>query len=157
MVIGNMLSDSGQQYVANKDDKGTWRILDTWHEDLKMLNADDDIPDDSTSVKILSEGEFIALIKTAGSLGVLENATFGTGEAELESIILDRDQEIQKLKEKILALKEKESELKRVAERSEDYEIKEKEIKSAYDLKVLAMDKIERLVSMQDLSNLSRD
>ena len=157
MVLGNKTNENGQQYIAPKDDKGTCRILDTWHADLKMMSAEDDIPDDSPAVTSLSEGQFIALIREAGSLGVLENATFGTGEAELEAIILDKDQEIQKLNEKILALKEKESELKRVAERSEDYEIKEKEIKSAYDLKVLAMDKIERLVSMQDLSNLSRD
>ena len=157
MVLGNMMSEGGQQYVAIKDDKHTWRILDTWHADLKMLTADDDIPDDSPAVVALSEGQFIALIKEAGSMGVLENATFGTGEAALEATILDRDQEIQTLNEEILKLKEEASELNRAVERSEDYEIKEKEIKSAYDLKVLAMDKIERLVSMQDLSNLSRD
>ena len=146
MTIGNMLSDSGQQYVANKDDNGTWRILDTWHQDLKMLNDDDDIPDDSTAVKILSEGEFIALIKTAGSLGVLENATFGPGESELESIILDRDQEIQSLNEKMLKLKEEKSEITRDVTHSEDYELKEK-----------AMDNILKLVSMQDMTKLSRD
>ena len=54
MVIGNMLSDSGQQYVATKDDKNTWRILDTWHAELKQMSADDDIPDDSPAVVALS-------------------------------------------------------------------------------------------------------
>ena len=63
MVIGNMLSDSGQQYIATKDDKGTWRILDSWHGDLKNMNADDDISDESPAVQVLSEGQFIALIK----------------------------------------------------------------------------------------------
>ena len=146
MVIGNMLSDSGQQYIATKDDRSTWRILDTWHEDLKMMNADDDIPDDSPAVTPLSEGQFLALIKEAASLGVLENASFGTGEAELESIILDRDQEIQSLNEKILKLKEEKSEITRDVTHSEDYELKEK-----------AMDNILKLVSMQDMTKLSRD
>ena len=61
MVLGNMMNQSGQQYVAIKDDKNTWRVLDTWHADLKMLSADDDIPDDSPAVVALSEGQFIAL------------------------------------------------------------------------------------------------
>ena len=43
MVLGNLMNQSGQQYVAIKDDKNTWRVLDTWHADLKMLSADDDI------------------------------------------------------------------------------------------------------------------
>jgi len=99
MVLGNMMNESGQQYVANKDDKGTWRVLNTWHEDLKMMTADEDISDDCDAVIALSEGQFIALIKEAGSMGILENANFGTGEAELEATILDRDQEIQSLNE----------------------------------------------------------
>ena len=146
MVLGNMMNQSGQQYVAIKDDKNTWRVLDTWHADLKMLSADDDIPDDSPAVVALSEGQFIALIKEAGSMGVLENATFGTGEAELEATILDRDQEIQPLNEEILKLKEQKSEVIRDVEHTEDYQLKEK-----------AMDNILKLVSMQDMTKLSRD
>ena len=69
MAIGNILSGSEQQYVAAKDDKGTWRILDTWHEELKSMDADDDISDDSAAVVCLSEGQFIALIKEAGAQG----------------------------------------------------------------------------------------
>ena len=146
MVLGNMMNQSGQQYVAIKDDKNTWRVLDTWHADLKMLSADDDIPDDSPAVVALSEGQFIALIKEAGSMGVLENATFGTGEAELEATILDRDQEIQTLNEEILKLKEQKSEVIRDVEHTEDYQLKEK-----------AMDNILKLVSMQDMTKLSRE
>ena len=146
MVLGNMMNQSGQQYVAIKDDKNTWRVLDTWHAALKMLSADDDIPDDSPAVVALSEGQFIALIKEAGSMGVLENATFGTGEAELEATILDRDQEIQTLNEEILKLKEQKSEVIRDVEHTEDYQLKEK-----------AMDNILKLVSMQDMTKLSRD
>ena len=146
MPIGNMLSANEQQYVALKDDKNTWRILDTWHEDIKSLDADSDIPDDSNAVVVLSEGQFIALVKEAGRLGVLQNASFGTGEAELEAIILDRDKEIQELHEKILKLKEEKSEVVRTSSHTEDYELKEK-----------AMENILKLVSMQDMSNLSKE
>ena len=146
MPIGNMLSANEQQYVALKDESGTWRILNTWHEDIKNLNADSDIPDDSDAVVILSEGQFIALIKEAGRLGVLANATFGTGEAELEAVILERDKEIQELHEKILKLEEEKSQVIRSTSHTEDYELKEK-----------AMDNILKLVSMQDMSNLSKE
>ena len=146
MPIGNMLAANEQQYVALKDESGTWRILNTWHEDIKNLDADSDIPDDSNAVVILSEGQFIALIKEAGRLGVLANATFGTGEAELEAIILERDKEIQELHEKILKLEEEKSQVIRSTSHTEDYELKEK-----------AMDNILKLVSMQDMSNLSKE
>ena len=146
MPIGNMLAANEQQYVALKDESGTWRILNTWHEDIKNLNADSDIPDDSDAVVILSEGQFIALIKEAGRLGVLQNASFGTGEAELEAVILDRDKEIQELHEKILKLEEEKSQVIRDTTHTEDYELKEK-----------AMDNILKLVSMQDMSKLGKE
>ena len=76
MPLGNILSGADQQYVGLKDETGTWRILNTWHEDLKQLDADDDIPDTSEAVTVLSEGQFIALIKEAASLGVLEIVSF---------------------------------------------------------------------------------
>ena len=41
MPLGNILSGADQQYVGLKDETGTWRILNTWHEDLKQLDADD--------------------------------------------------------------------------------------------------------------------
>ena len=146
MPIGNMLSANEQQYVALKDDKNTWRVLNTWHDDIKNLDADSDIPDDSAAVIILSEGQFIALIKEAGRLGVLQNASFGTGEAELEAVILDRDKEIQELHEKILKLEEEKSQVIRDTTQTEDYELKEK-----------AMDNILKLVSMQDMSKLGKE
>ena len=146
MVLGNMMNESGQQYVAIKDDNHTWRILDTWHADLKMLTADDDIPDDSPAVIALSEGQFIALIKEAGSLGVLENATFGTGEAELEAEIDTKNREIETLKNEMNKTTQEKQEVERTASHSEGFELKEK-----------AMDNILKLVSMQDMTKLSRD
>ena len=146
MTMGNFLDGTDQQYVALKDDNGTWRVLDSRHDDIKVMSADDDIPDDSSAVQVLSEGQFIALMKEAGRLGVLHNATFGTGEAELENVILEKDQEIQSLNDQIIQLKDQKSEVLRDVEHTEDYQLKEK-----------AMENILKLVSMQDMSNLSRE
>ena len=142
-----MLRDREVQYVAVKDDlTNTWRILDTWHEDLKSLQPEDEIDDDSEAVKILTEGEFIALIKEAGRLGILANATYGTGAAEFEAELLEKDQEIQELNKQITVLEEQKSQVIRETSHSEDYELKEK-----------AMNSILKLVSMQDMTNLGRE
>jgi hypothetical protein len=37
MTLGNILRERDDQYVANRDQSGTWRILDTWHDDLKNI------------------------------------------------------------------------------------------------------------------------
>ena len=148
MVLGNMMNQSGQQYVAIKDDKNTWRVLDTWHADLKMLSADDDIPDDSPAVVALSEGQFTALIKEAASAGVLENANFSSDvdTSELEYELETKDIKIKDLEEEIHNLTKEKTVVERAASRSEEFELKEK-----------AMDNILKLVSMQDMTKLSRD
>ena len=157
MPLGNILTGTEAQYVAMKDDKGTWRVLNTWHDDIKNLDADSDIPDDSTAVAILSEGQFIALIKEAASLGVLQNATFGTGEAELENTILEKDQEILELRNELMKLKEDTSKVIQDNTHSEDYILRERAITSGHELKEKAMDNIIKLVSLHDMSNLSRE
>ena len=157
MPLGNILTGTEAQYVAMKDDKGTWRVLNTWHDDIKNLDADSDIPDDSTAVAILSEGQFIALIKEAASLGVLQNATFGTGEAELENTILEKDHEILELRNELMKLKEDTSKVIQDNTHSEDYILRERAITSGHELKEKAMDNIIKLVSLQDMSNLSRE
>ena len=151
MPLGNILSGTEQQYVANKDDKGTWRILNTWHEDLKHLDADDEIDDDSPAVVCLSEGQFIALIKEAATTGHIQNANFGGGDTEeLErefTAKLDMKQrETERLQEKLDDLQNATSEVMENSLTSEDYKLKEK-----------AMANILKIVSMQDMTNLSRD
>ena len=148
MVLGNMMAESGQQYVALKDETGTWRVLNTWHEDLKSMNADDDIPDESPAVTVLSEGQFIALVKEAGSQGVLENVNFTSDvdTAELEHEIESKDIEIDKLRAELDKTNGEKQKIERVASHSEEFELKEK-----------AMDNILKLVSMQDMTKLSRD
>ena len=74
-MVGMFLKDREVQYTANRDEvTNTWRILNTWHEDLVSLGPDDEIPDDSSAVLVLTEGAFIALVKEAARLGVLQNA-----------------------------------------------------------------------------------
>ncbi len=134
-----MLRDRDVQYVASKDETThTWRILNTWSDELKNLQVDDDVPDDNSAVTILTEGEFIALVKEAARLGVLENASFSSevDTSEFDSIISDRENEIKLLK----------AQLEHKTDHSEDYDLKEK-----------AMDSIIKLVSLQDVANLSKE
>jgi len=97
MTIGNMLRDRQQQYVATKDNAGTWRILDTWHDDLTKLDPEAEISDDSQAVTVLSEGAFLALVREATRLGVLQNAAMMENEA-LADQIEDLKEENEKLK-----------------------------------------------------------
>ena len=144
-MLGNMLQGREQQYVAQKEDKTqTWRVLDTWHDALKALNVEDDVDDDNPAVTVLTEGAFIALVKEAARLGILENATFGTGEAEHEAAILDKNQEVQKLREEML---NKDLEIEKLQKRinsTEDYVLKER-----------AMESILKLAAMSDVANLT--
>ena len=101
MAIGSLLRDRDIQYVAIKDDATkTWRILDTWSPALKDFDSEDDIPDDSAAVSIITEAAFIALIKEATRLGVLENASLGGGEVNDEDL-LALERENQELHEKL--------------------------------------------------------
>ena len=146
MAIGNILSGSEQQYVAAKDDKGTWRILDTWHEELKSMDADDDISDYSAAVVCLSEGQFIALIKEAGAQGVLSNVNFSQDE-ELEAQLVLKEDEIIDLKKQLEDQKQKQTEvIESQSLKSEEAILKEK-----------AMSSILKLAGMQDMTKLSRE
>ena len=141
-----MLAGGELQYVALQDEAGTWRVLDTWHDDLKQVDADADISDDSPAVTLLSEGQFHALVKEAGRLGVLQNANHGVNESELAELdegILKRDEDIQSLREQITKLQEEKNQRAHDTSPTNDYELKEK-----------AMNTILKLVSIQDMTNL---
>ena len=65
-MIGNMLRERESQYIATRDEgTQTWRILDTWHDDLREMNPEDDVEDTSPAVTLVTEGGFIALVKEA--------------------------------------------------------------------------------------------
>ena len=70
-MIGNMLRERESQYIATRDEgTQTWRILDTWHDDLREMNPEDDVEDTSPAVTLVTEGGFIALVKEASRLGI---------------------------------------------------------------------------------------
>lgn len=150
MPLGNLLSGTDQQYVAMKDEAGTWRILNTWHEELKHLDVEDEVPDKSDAVTVLSEGQFIALIKEAASLGVLANVSIGSDTSKLDEEIDFKDSEIDELKDTINVLRhelsQRTTELEAKSPHSEEYDLKEK-----------AMNSILKLVSIQDVTNLGRE
>jgi hypothetical protein len=75
MTLGNILRERDEQYIANRDTSGTWRILDTWHEELKSIGPEDEVGDESKAVTIISEGAFISLMKEAGRSGILDNVS----------------------------------------------------------------------------------
>ena len=154
--MGNMLRERDTQYIANRDETTkTWRLLDSWHEALSAFSVDDDVPDDSPAIKILSEGEFIVLIREAARIGVLENANLGGQEAEVdfgivseehESTISEMEKEIVQYKTEINQLKTANQDLSIKVQRSEGFELKE-----------MAMNSILKLTAMSDLDNLSKD
>ena len=142
MTMGNILRERDQQYIAHRDDKTqTWRILDTWHEDLKLINPDDDISDDSAAVTIITEGGFHALVREAARLGLLENANLSADIDEYESIIQEKNDEIDRLQTQTNIV---------------DPFVREPR-SEAFDLKEKAMESILKLVSMSDLAGLSKD
>ena len=141
-MIGNTLRDRNNQYVATKDPTGTWRILDTWHDELRQLDPDGDIPDDSEAVTLLSEGAFLALVKEAARLGVLANATF-TEPSETGEEIFAKESEILDLREKLVKYEE---EIFTLNHRSEGFVLKE-----------MAMNTLLKLTSMSDIQTLSKD
>ena len=141
-MVGMFLKDREVQYTANRDETThTWRILDTWHEDLVNLGPEDEIDDNSKAVTVLTEGAFISLVKEAARLGVLQNAAF-EGHTALE------DENIA-LREQILELE------KRVSSTTE--EIQHVNKSESFLLKEMAMQTMLKLTSMSDIENLTKD
>ena len=140
MTIGNSLRERDVQYIAVKDETTrTWRILDTWHDALKPLDPEDDVPDDNEAVTILTEGAFISLVREATRLGVLQNANLGGDTEADEAVTL----ELQEMKDKIVKYKEEIAKLGQKVDESESFRLKEK-----------AMGAVLRLAAMSDAATL---
>ena len=141
-----MLRDRNNQYVATKDETTqAWRILDTWHEDLRMMEPDADIPDDSSAVTILTEGAFISLVKEAARMGVLQNAAF-TEQTEMDKELLAKDTELLEMREKLVQYEEDIFTLTQRPDRSESFALKE-----------MAMTTLVKLTTMADIQDLSKE
>ncbi len=148
MAVGNMLRDREIQYVAMKDETTqTWRILDTWHEALKNLDPDDDVPDDSAAVNVLTEGKFLALVKEAARLGVLQNVNLSNVEEveELENHVLDLEKEIADLNSQV------------TKNETEKSVLKQEPTSESFMIKKLAMNNIMKLAAIDDVNNLAVD
>ena len=136
MPVGNLLQGREQQYVAQQDKMGTWRILDTWHEALKNMQADDDVEDDCPALTLLSEGAYIALIKEAARTGSLENASF--------AVYAEHDNVVDELRQKISTLEHQ-------------LTIEQNEVAlTKKSLKETAMEHVVRLAAMDDMKSLSQ-
>ena len=141
MALGNVLRERDIQYTALKDElTNTWRILDTWSNELKNLSPEDDIPDDSKAVVVITEGGFLAIIREAARLGVLENVSFDntTGDGN--------EEELQEMKEKLVKYEKEIATLRVVSNESESFKLKEK-----------ALGVVLKLAAMSDATSLSED
>ena len=141
MALGNVLRERDIQYTALKDElTNTWRILDTWSNELKNLSPEDDIPDDSKAVVVITEGGFLAIIREAARLGVLENVSFDntTGDGD--------EEELQEMKEKLVKYEKEIATLRVVSNESESFKLKEK-----------ALGVVLKLAAMSDATSLSED
>jgi hypothetical protein len=143
-MVGMFLKDREVQYTAHKDEvTNTWRILDTWHEELMKLGPEDEVEDTSPAVTILTEGAFIALVKEAGRLGVLQNASIG-GSEDLDEELMAKEDEISNLK--ILLDGQGKKLDTKVPKRTEGYMLKE-----------MAMNNILKIVSIADIESLTEE
>ena len=143
-MVGMFLKDREVQYTAHKDEvTNTWRILDTWHEDLRNLGPEDEVEDTSSAVTILTEGAFIALVKEAARLGILQNANLG-GSEDLDEELSAKDTEIADLR--ILLDNQGKKSDSKVPKRTEGYMLKE-----------MAMNNILKIVSIADIESLTEE
>ena len=150
-MVGMFLKEREVQYIAHKDDvTRTWRILDTWHEDLADLGPEDEVDDTSPAVTILTEGGFISLVKEASRLGVLENASIGGDTTELEEEIEGLHQQIEDLKEQLKAAPE-------AVVVPATPPLPQKPKSEGYLLKEMAMQTLLKLTSMSDIENMTKD
>ena len=156
--MGNMLRERDTQYIAVRDEATkTWRLLDSWHETLSGYSVEDDVPDDSPAIKILSEGEFIVLVREAARIGVLEHANLGGGgEADEEAfgiISEEHESQIQEMEQKVVQYKQ---EISRLEAENKALDVKAQR-SEGFELKEMAMNSILKLTAMSDVETLSKD
>ena len=156
MTIGNILRERDAQYIANRDESGTWRILDTWHDALKTVNPEDDIDDENEAVVILKEGAFISLMKEAGRVGILDNVSDSSGRSseEIDNVITDYNaaqEKLRGLEREVVEQKDELAKLRAHSNRAQDYYIKEKAMDAV--IKLAAMDTI----ASNNLNSLPKD
>jgi len=136
-AIGSF-KDSLSRFRANFNyETGVWRIYDLWHDDLAQYSGlDDDIPDTSPAVTILSEGMFNAVINEADRLGIL---------GKLKNVTPEQDD---KVLEEIKQIKE---ELQK-----EELKVDKREYTERYLLRSRIIEANLRLASMDSIEGLDK-
>jgi len=150
-----MLRERESQYIATRDEgTQTWRILDTWHDVLRDMNPEDEVEDDSPAVTVLTEGGFIALVKEASRLGILQNATSSFGitdtrnEEDYSDEIKEKDEELAEMRKKIVKYEEEINTLRISTSKSEGTLLKELAMETL--LKLTLSSDIEKLTARKD-------
>lgn len=95
------MSDQDVQYIAKRDSSGTWRVLDSWNESLNNIEDSEDIPDSHAAVTLLTEGQYLSVIREATKGGYLQSAALAeiqaleakVEEIEADKIVLERENE----------------------------------------------------------------
>jgi len=109
-TLGNDLANLGDRYYVNFNGlTRTWRILDLQHSEvLKFRDLEEDIPDDSPAITILSEGMFTKLISEAMRLGMLDSILLGTPgiTSNAKEVSELKDKQIEDLNDKIKSYEE---------------------------------------------------
>jgi len=154
-MIGNMLRERESQYIATRDEgTQTWRILDTWHDALREMNPEDEVEDTSPAVILVTEGGFIALVKEASRLGILQNATSSfipvdtRTEEDYVEVNNEKDEELAEMRKKIVKYEEEISTLRISSSKSEGSLLKEKAMDTLLKL-TLASD-VEKITNGKD-------
>jgi len=154
-MIGNMLREREHQYIATRDEgTQTWRILDTWHDALREMDPEDDVEDTSPAVILVTEGGFIALVKEASRLGILQNATSSfipvdtRTEEDYVEVNNEKDEELAEMRKKIVKYEEEISTLRMSSSKSEGSLLKEKAMDTLLKL-TLASD-VEKITNGKD-------
>ena len=126
------------------------RILDTWHDALREMNPEDDVEDTSPAVILVTEGGFIALVKEASRLGILQNATSSfipvdtRTEEDYVEVNNEKDEELAEMRKKIVKYEEEISTLRMSSSKSEGSLLKEK-----------AMDTLLKLTLASDVEKIT--
>jgi len=175
-VMGGILQQSDEQWVANKDEYGIWRVLDQWSPTLTNLSPDDDVPDSDPAVTVFTEGAFLAIIRAAIQVGAVPQFSrepTPPGELDADSLqqIMELEEnnrelshqseqqynEIVKLTQQV---NEANLELEKRIEFEKDMQVKS-EAKPVFsestELKQRAMSLIANLAVTADLTNLAKE
>ena len=182
-IMGGILQQSDEQWVANRDTHGVWRVLDQWSPTLTHLRPDDEVDDNDPAVTVFSEGAFLAIIRAAIQVGAVPQVSnsplpdtsdgLGSGEMGADSVqqiidLTENNVELSELSErqyeKIVELTEEldalQAETKLQSELNQR-EVAKSEAKPVFSeqthLKLRSMALIANIAVTEDLANLAKE